>query len=116
MQVLTNVRSFDAGAEHSLAVLNDGTVRTWGRGYRGAARPGQHRARTSPPAVPGLSGIVEVGDGRDQSFAMNAAGQVWAWGFNDTGQLGDGTTTQRNSPVQHRRPHRHRSPRRAAVA
>ena len=29
-----------------------------------------------------------------------AQGEVWAWGFNGTGQLGDGTMTQRNTPVQ----------------
>ena len=100
IQVLANVRSFDAGAEHTVVVMNDGTVRTWGRGQRGQLGLGTTSTRTSPQVVPGLSGIVEVGDGRDQSFAMNAAGQVWAWGFNDTGQLGDGTTTQRNAPVR----------------
>ena len=100
IQVLTNVRSFDAGAEHTIAVLNDGTVRTWGRGQRGQLGLGTTVMRSTPQVVPGLSGIVEVGDGRDQAFAMNAAGDVWAWGFNDTGQLADGTTTQRNSPVR----------------
>ncbi|MBI5087597.1 MAG: hypothetical protein HZB15_01640 [Actinobacteria bacterium] len=100
VQIIGNVRAADAGAEHSLAVLNDGTVRSWGRGYRGALGLGNTSQRTSPTAVPGLSGIVDVGDGRDQSFAMNAAGEVWAWGFNDTGQLGLGNTTQRNSPAK----------------
>ncbi|MGE3587483.1 MAG: hypothetical protein AB7L17_07145 [Ilumatobacteraceae bacterium] len=100
VQIIGNVRSFDAGAEHTLAVLTDGTVRSWGRGYRGALGLGSTSQRTSPTVVPGLSGIVDVGDGRDQSFAMNAAGEVWAWGFNDSGQLGLGNTTQRNSPVK----------------
>jgi alpha-tubulin suppressor-like RCC1 family protein len=27
-------------------------------------------------------------------------GTVWAWGYNFFGQLGDGTTTQRTTPVQ----------------
>lgn len=100
IQVLANVRSFDAGAEHTVVVMNDGSVRTWGRGQRGQLGLGTTVMRSSPQVVPGLTGIVDVGDGRDQSFAMNAAGDVWAWGFNDTGQLGDGTTTQRNSPVR----------------
>ena len=43
---------------------------------------------------------VEVGDGRDTSFAVTAAGEVWAWGDNGAGQLGDGTTVQRRSPVR----------------
>ena len=89
----------DAGAQHSIGVRADGTVATWGRGYRGALGLGSTATRLAPTVVPGLSGIVDAGDGRDQSFAITADGHVWAWGYNSAGELGDGTTTQRSSPV-----------------
>ena len=74
---LGSVAHVDAGAEHSLAVMSNGTVRSWGRGQRGQLGLGTTSNRTTPTVVPGVSGIVEVGDGRDQSFAINAAGDVW---------------------------------------
>ena len=50
-------------------------------------------------AVPGLTGVVAIGAGRNHSVAVDAAGRVWTWGSNDLGQLGDGTTVNRASPV-----------------
>ncbi|WP_395836206.1 RCC1 domain-containing protein [Cystobacter fuscus] len=38
--------------------------------------------------------------GATHSLALRSDGTVWAWGNNDNGQLGDGTTTHRLSPVQ----------------
>lgn len=38
--------------------------------------------------------------GTDSSIALKRDGTVWAWGRNDNGQLGDGTTTNRSEPVQ----------------
>lgn len=43
---------------------------------------------------------MSVAAGGVHSLALKDDGTVWAWGFNDTGQLGDGTTTDRNTPVQ----------------
>jgi alpha-tubulin suppressor-like RCC1 family protein len=37
---------------------------------------------------------------RDHSLALKGDGTVWAWGSNSDGQLGDGTTANRNTPVQ----------------
>ncbi len=95
----SGVIGLDAGAHHSVALKSDGTVLTWGRGYRGQLGLGSTTSRSTPSAVPGLSSIVEIGDGRDQTFAVTATGQVWAWGSNGAGQLGDSTTTTRTSPV-----------------
>jgi alpha-tubulin suppressor-like RCC1 family protein len=48
--------------------------------------------------VPGLSGITQLAQGADHMLAAGAGGVVRAWAHNDYGQLGDGTTTERNSP------------------
>ena len=52
-----------------------------------------------PEFVPGLSGVVRVAADIFHTVALKADGTVMAWGLNDYGQLGDGTTTQRLSPV-----------------
>jgi len=41
-----------------------------------------------------------VGAGRDHSLALKSDGTVWAWGYNYNGELGDGTRTIRQTPVQ----------------
>ena len=52
-------------------------------------------------AEPSLIGnIVAAAGGESFSLAVKSDGTVWAWGYNDFGQLGDGTTTKRLVPVQ----------------
>ena len=50
--------------------------------------------------MPGLENIVKVVAGFAHSFAIDAEGNVWGWGWDVTGQLGDGTTTDRLRPVR----------------
>lgn len=85
---LTNVVQIAEGYDFSLALKSDGTVWTWGGGNSNAVQVG------------GLSQIVQVAAGHGHSLALKLDGTVWAWGGNGVGQLGDGTTTTRNSPVQ----------------
>src|SRR3990167_4891225 len=42
----------------------------------------------------------KIASGRAHAIALKSDGTVWAWGYNDDGQLGDGTTTNRSTPVQ----------------
>jgi alpha-tubulin suppressor-like RCC1 family protein len=47
-----------------------------------------------------MSGFSKVVTGADFSCALKSDSTVWCWGLNSSGQLGDGTTTNRNRPVQ----------------
>jgi len=53
-----------------------------------------------PGGVGTLSNIVAISSGGSHVLALRNDGTVWAWGVNANGQLGDGSITQRNFPVQ----------------
>ena len=57
-------------------------------------------SQATPATVSALpSAAVQIAAGHSSSYAMLVDGSVWAWGAN-WGRLGDGTTTDRNSPVR----------------
>jgi alpha-tubulin suppressor-like RCC1 family protein len=85
---------------HGLAALADGSVWAWGRNYRGQLGDGMtYASRPTPAPVSGLGGVVGVAAAGNYSLARTDIGRVWAWGGNDYGNLGDGTTTDRHNPV-----------------
>ena len=99
---LTSIQAIAAGRAHIVALRSDGSVWTWG-----ANNFGQLGYSTSPQMlsyvplqVPGLGSIVSIGTAGDSSFAVTIDGQVWAWGANASGQLGDGTVGgNRSTPM-----------------
>ncbi len=100
MPGLSGIVGVSAGNNHALAVKSDGTVWGWGDntyGQLGIGNAGGYY--TSGVQVPGLSGIVEVAAGAMHSVARRNDGQVFAWGQNRKGALGDGSFTSRLSPV-----------------
>ena len=85
-----------------LLLKADGALMGWGRNNCGQLGNGNTaNAVTSPIAisVPGAP-VIQVSAGYYQSYATAADGTVYAWGYNrDYHSLGDGTTTDRYSPV-----------------
>ena len=63
---------------------------------------------TITPPPDSISGIKfsQVSGGGNHSLAVGSDGNAWAWGDNTYGQLGDGTTTTRTTPVKVRTPDR----------
>src|SRR5207253_2882150 len=62
---------------------------------------GQHSLmRLTPIQTRNLTDVSRAACGNDHSLAVKTDGTVWAWGENLTGQLGDGTTLRRSTPVQ----------------
>ena len=84
-----NAVSIAVGDEHSVAVLADGTIRTWGTGERGV--PGTERAdvttdRTKVATVAGIGTAKAVAAGGHTTIALLADGTVRAWGSNFAGR------------------------------
>ena len=89
-----------AGEYHSLTLMSDGTVWTWGYNNYGQLGDGTTTRRSSPVQVAGLTDVTQISAGYYHNMALKADGTAWAWGYNGKGQLGDGTLTGRSSPVQ----------------
>ncbi len=79
---------------HSLALLADGTVQSWGYNSYGELGDGTSLQRSLPGPVPGLNGVIAIAAGFEHSLALRADGTVLAWGVNRDGELGlgDGAT------------------------
>jgi alpha-tubulin suppressor-like RCC1 family protein len=97
----TNAVQISAGGSHSCAVKNDGTAWCWGRNAYGEIGDGTDINRGVPTQITSLGNSVsEISAGFYHTCARKTDGTVWCWGWNVSGQLGDGTTTNKNLPVQ----------------
>jgi len=103
---LNKITAIAVGNAHSLALKNDSTVWAWGFNGAGELGDGNTIDRMAPVQVRGpgnvgfLKGIIAIAGGGNHSLALKNDGTVWTWGYNIYGQLGDGTTINRTTPVQ----------------
>jgi alpha-tubulin suppressor-like RCC1 family protein len=77
----------------TLVVLSDSSVWSWGNGSFGQLGDGSRKSSASPIRidVPTVVTISQVVTGGSSSYAIDDFGDVWAWGQNNYGQLGNGT-------------------------
>ena len=95
------VKKVTGGQDHTVVLNADGTVWTWGYNTYGQLGDGTTGgARSKPTRVEELTGVTAVATHGNHTVAVKSDGTVWAWGNNEKGQLGDGTTTNRNVPTQ----------------
>jgi alpha-tubulin suppressor-like RCC1 family protein len=97
----TNWKKVSIGAQHMLAIKNDGTLWAWGHNEYGQLGNNSTAHRSSPvQTIAGGANWAKVACGDYHTLAIKNDGTLWAWGNNTYGQLGDGTFTHRSSPVQ----------------
>ena len=99
---LSNVAAIACGRNFGLALLQNGTVMSWGENISGQLGIGNLTQQNIPVAIPSasLSNVKAVSGGYQFSLALKNDGTVWAWGDNSYGQLGNNTYTGISTPAQ----------------
>lgn len=105
---LPSIFSIDCspGGSHNVALDNSGYIWTWGYNNDGQLGNGTTSSYNATPAKVLASADVDfagatiVAAGQYHSIASGPGNKVWAWGDNNAGQLGNGTTTNSSYPVE----------------
>ena len=90
------------GQSFVIARKSNSALWSWGRNSNGSLGDGTLTNRSSPVAVVGGHQFSSVALGRyfaDYTIARKSDAKLWSWGRNTYGNIGDGTTTNRVSPV-----------------
>ena len=94
-------KQISCGDNHMIAIKNDGTCWTWGKGSNGRLGDETTNDRSSPvQTVTYGTDWKQVDGGQDHSAAIKNDGTCWTWGKGSNGRLGDNTNVDRSSPVQ----------------
>lgn len=104
VQIGTSSWSFvNAGPQHTAAIRADGSLFVWGYGANGQIGNLNNQSYSSPVQI-ATGGIYQswamVSCGASYTTGIQTDGSLWSWGLNVSGQLGDGTTVNKLSPVQ----------------
>jgi alpha-tubulin suppressor-like RCC1 family protein len=92
--------ALSVGADHSCALTSAGAAYCWGLSQVGAVGDGTNaNSRPTPVAVAGGLRFNKLASGYQHSCGIATSGVTYCWGRNSNGELGDGTTTDRNAPT-----------------
>jgi alpha-tubulin suppressor-like RCC1 family protein len=98
---LSGIVGIAAGGNASFALTSTGTVLAWGDNFVGQLGNGTAMPYSeNPVAVVLLNGVEKIEAGLAHVLALKSNGTLWAWGYNSSGQLGIGNTTDGNFPQQ----------------
>ncbi len=87
------------GVRHNCAVLSDGSIKCWGKGWYGRLGNGSNSDSNTPVSVSGINNAVQVSVGYAHSCAVLNDGSVKCWGRGRDGRLGNGSSADSNTPV-----------------
>ncbi len=98
---LSGMLSLTAGTHHTCAVTGGNSVVCWGRNDYGQLGDGTTGQKSLPAFVSGIpTASLLVVAGGHHNCALTVNDEAWCWGYNVSGQLGDGTSINRTSAVE----------------
>jgi len=104
-----NAVMISAGDSHSMAIKSDNSLWVWGENTFGQLGNGKQTIYEHSDIIENndlhtpakiMDNIIFIAAGRFFSMAINSKNELFTWGQNDRGQLGNGETTQSNIPVK----------------
>ena len=103
VSILGNKKTFckiNGGTMDTSVIDKDGQVWAWGWNYRGALGDNSVTSRLTPVSIRGAKKtFCSIDGGLYYSIGLEYNGQVWGWGYNTKGQLGNNSTTSKRTPV-----------------
>lgn len=97
----SRIADVSCGNVSTLFLMDDGTVYTCGyNNYGQQGLPDGPSHVFEPTQIPGLENIAQIACGFGQCLARTATGEVYAWGRNSNGQLGNGEKKNARTPVK----------------
>ena len=97
----SGVTAIATGGFHTCALMVDGTIRCWGANWHGQVGDGTNVERDIPVGVLGLSEkAIAIATGKYHTCAILESGALRCWGYNKSGQLGEGPEDDEWLPVK----------------
>jgi len=94
------LKQVSGGTNHTLAVLEDGSLFAWGGNAEGQLGNDGNTNESRPTRIETIDSVTQVSAGGLHSMAVREDGSLWVWGNNSGGQLGTGDTARIYAPVQ----------------
>lgn len=100
IQIMGDWKSIVSTGARNTGIKTDGTLWAWGTNQDGFLGDGTYTNQVSPVKLSEKTNWVQVStNGYDFYTVLDADGNIYGWGKNDRGQLGDGTTTDKYKPT-----------------
>jgi alpha-tubulin suppressor-like RCC1 family protein len=97
VRTISNAIDVSVGLTHTCVLVSGGQVSCWGTSKMAIGSGDESTPITTPTAITGLNDAIDIESGWGHNCARRRSGQVSCWGVNRSGELGDGTTSERTT-------------------